>query len=79
LGGRPPRRRASPSRDKATVHKFRDLLGKERCEQIQLVSCDMADWITIPIGERCPNAEVCLDPLRVVKLESVSGSASSCS
>ena len=53
---------AHPGRDKVTVYKFLDLLGGDRCEQIQLVSCDMADWITIPIGERCPNAEICLDP-----------------
>jgi transposase len=59
---------AHPGRDKQTVYKLLDLLGKERCEQIQLVSCDMADWITIPIGERCPNAEICLDPFHVVKL-----------
>lgn len=59
---------AHPGRDKQTVHKFLDLLGKDRCQQIRLVSCDMADWITIPIGERCPNAEICLDPFHVVKL-----------
>src|SRR5579875_1819376 len=59
---------AHPGRDKATVHKFLDLLGDDRCEQIQLVSCDMADWITIPIGERCPGAEICLDPFHVIKL-----------
>lgn len=28
----------------------------------------MADWITIPIGERCPGAETCLDPFHIVKL-----------
>jgi transposase len=59
---------ARPGRDKQTVYKFLDLLGKERCEQIQLVSCDMADWITVPIADRCPNAEICLDPFHVVKL-----------
>jgi len=25
----------------------------------------MADWITIPIAQRCPNAEICLDPFHV--------------
>jgi transposase len=59
---------ASPGRDGATVRKFLDLLGKERCEQIELVSCDMATWITGPVAERCPNAAVCLDPFHVVKL-----------
>ncbi len=59
---------AHPGRDRATVEKFLDLLGEERCERITLVSCDMADWITGPIGERCPNAEVCYDPFHLVKL-----------
>ena len=51
-----------------TVEKFLDLLGKERCHQLKLVSCDMASWITGPIGERCPNASVCYDPFHLVKL-----------
>jgi transposase len=59
---------AAPGRDRKTVEKFLDLLGQQRCEQIELVSCDMADWITRPIAERCPNAEVCLDAFHVVKL-----------
>ena len=59
---------AHPGRDGATVRKFLDGLGKERCAQIELVSCDMATWITGPIAERCPNAQVCLDPFHVVKL-----------
>ena len=53
---------ANPGRDRKTVEKLLDLLGKNRCEQIQLVSCDDADWITHPITARCPNAIVCLDP-----------------
>ena len=28
----------------------------------------MADWITRPMAEHCPNAEVCLDAFHVVKL-----------
>ena len=59
---------AHPGRDKATVEKFLDSLGKERCERIELVSCDMADWITGPIGRRCPNAAICYDPFHLVKL-----------
>jgi transposase len=58
---------AHPGRDRKTVEKFLDLLGNERCEQITLVSCDDADWITLPITERCPNAIVCLDPWHIVK------------
>ena len=44
---------AGPGRDRKTVEKFLDLLGKERCHQIKLISCDMASWITGPVGERC--------------------------
>ena len=59
---------AHPGRDAKTVERFLDLLGAERCARIELVSCDMAEWITRPIAERCPNAVVCLDPFHVVKL-----------
>ncbi|MCA1701048.1 MAG: ISL3 family transposase, partial [Actinobacteria bacterium] len=59
---------AAPGRDRKTVEKFLDLLGEERCAQIELVSCDMAEWITRPVAGRCPNATVCLDPFHVVKL-----------
>ncbi|HYN51968.1 MAG TPA: ISL3 family transposase [Thermoleophilaceae bacterium] len=59
---------AAPGRDRRTVEKFLDLLGDERCAQVELVSCDMAEWITRPIAERCPNATVCLDPFHVIKL-----------
>jgi transposase len=58
---------ASFGRDRKTVEKFLDLLGEERCKQIQLISCDDADWITLPVAERCPNATVCLDPWHIVK------------
>jgi transposase len=53
---------AGPGRDRKTVEKFLDLLGKERCHQIKLVSCDMATWITGPIAERCPERERLLRP-----------------
>ncbi len=59
---------AAPGRDRKTVEKFLDLLGKDRCARLQLVSCDMASWITGPVAERCPGAEICLDPFHVVKL-----------
>ncbi len=58
---------AAPGRDHTTVEKFLDVLGEERCQQIQLISCDDADWITLPVSERCPNAAVCLDPFHIVK------------
>ena len=58
---------AAFGRDRATVEKFLDLLGEERCKQIRLVSCDDADWITLPVAERCQNAVICLDPWHIVK------------
>lgn len=59
---------ASDGRDKRTVNRFFDELGPQRCRQIELVSCDMASWITGPVEERCENAEVCLDAFHVVQL-----------
>ena len=59
---------AAAGRDKATVEKFLDLLGVERCKQLRLVSCDMASSITGPIAQRCPNATVCYDPFHLIKL-----------
>lgn len=59
---------AAPGRDRKTVEKFLDLLGKERCEQIELVSCDMAEPIALAVGDRCPNAIRCVDPFHVIKL-----------
>ncbi|MCA1699318.1 MAG: transposase, partial [Actinobacteria bacterium] len=46
---------AAPGRDRKTVEKFLDLLGEERCAQIELVSCDMAEAIAGAVAERCPN------------------------
>ena len=57
-----------PRPRKQTVLKFLDLLGTQRCHQIKLVSCDMATWITGPVGERCANANVCYDPFHLIKL-----------
>jgi transposase len=59
---------AGPGREKASVHKFLDLLGNERCHQLELISCDMASWITVPVAERCPHASVCYDPFHLIKL-----------
>jgi len=58
---------AHPGRDRKTVERFLDLLGKERCAQIKLVSCDDAEWITRPVSERCKNAVICLDAFHIVK------------
>ena len=59
---------AAAGRERKTTGKFLDLLGGERCKQLRLVSCDMAEWITRPVSERCPNASVCYDPFHLVKL-----------
>lgn len=58
---------AAEGRSRAVVERFLDLLGPERCQRIELVSCDDADWVTLPVSERCVNAEVCLDPFHIVK------------
>jgi transposase len=57
---------AAAGRDRKTVEAFLDALGEERCKEIQLVSADMAAWVAGPISERCPQAELCLDPFHVV-------------
>jgi transposase len=59
---------AAPGRDRRTVEAFLDALGEERCKQLELVSADMAAWVAGPIAERCPQAELCLDPFHVVML-----------
>jgi transposase len=61
---------AAPGRDRKTVLAFFDLLGEERCKQIELANwcpCDMAAWISGPIAERCPDAVRCVDPFHVIQ------------
>jgi transposase len=59
---------AAPGRDRATVLAFFDALGEERCKQLDLISADMAGWISGPVAERAPQAERCVDPFHVVML-----------
>lgn len=59
---------AAAGRDRKTVEAFLDALGEERCKQLELVSADMAAWVVGPVAERCPQAELCLDPFHVVML-----------
>jgi transposase len=59
---------AGAGRDRKTVLAFFGALGEERCKQIELVSCDMASWISGPVAERCPGAVRCVDPFHVVQL-----------
>jgi transposase len=59
---------AAAGRDRKTVLAFFDALGEERCKQIELVSCDMASWISGPVADRCPDAVRCVDPFHVIQL-----------
>jgi transposase len=59
---------AAPGRDRATVLQFFDLLGEERCKQLESVSCDMAGWIASAVAERAPQAARCVDPFHVIQL-----------
>jgi transposase len=58
---------AAPGHDKATLQQFFDLLGEQRCKNIQLVSTDAVDWIANCALAACSNATVCLDPFHVVR------------
>jgi transposase len=58
---------AAPGRDRATVRKFFDLLGADRCARITHVSADQADWIAEVVTERCSAAVQCADAFHVVK------------
>ena len=58
---------AAAGRDKATLATFFDALGPERCAQITHVSADGAEWISLVVAERCPNAVRCADPFHVVR------------
>lgn len=58
---------ARPGRKADTVREFFEELGIERCEQLELVSADGADWIHRPVHEYCPQATLCLDPFHIVQ------------
>ncbi len=58
---------AAPGREKATLERFFDALGEERCAQITHVSADGADWISTVVADRCPSAVRCADPFHIVK------------
>ena len=57
---------AAPGRDKATVKKFFDELGKSRTFKIRLVSADAANWIGDVVRGRCLNAKLTMDAFHVV-------------
>lgn len=57
---------ARAGRDERTLSAFFDELGKERAEQIELVSADAASWIANAVRNHCPRARLCMDPFHVV-------------
>jgi transposase len=58
---------AAPGHNKKTLRRFFDALGEERSKAITLVSADGAEWIVDLVAERCPQAQLCLDPFHCVK------------
>lgn len=57
---------AAPGRDKATLRRFFDALGEQRCARITHVSADAAEWIADVVAERLSGAVRCADPFHVV-------------
>jgi transposase len=57
---------AGVGRNQATLDRFFELLGEERCARISHVSADAAPWIAKTVDEHCPNAIRCADPFHVV-------------
>jgi len=58
---------AAPGRDSATLQKFFDALGPQRCADITHVSADSANFIAKTVTRNCPQAVQCADPFHVVK------------
>jgi transposase len=58
---------AAAGRDVATLGRFFDQLGPERCAAITHVSADGANWIERVVAARCPQALLCADPFHVVR------------
>lgn len=57
---------AGVGRDEATLERFFDELGAERCAAITHVTADAADWIAHVVARRAPQAVKCADPFHVV-------------
>jgi transposase len=57
---------AAPGRDKKTLARFFDALGRSRSWKLRLVSADAADWIAAVVRSRCMNARLVLDPFHIV-------------
>ena len=52
---------------KATLQRFFDVLGPDRCRQITHVSADSAAYIADTVATNCPEAVQVADPFHVVK------------
>jgi transposase len=57
---------AAPGRDTATLLRFFDDLGPDRCAALTHVSADGAEWIHTAVRERAEQALICLDAFHVV-------------
>ncbi len=57
---------AGKDRNATTLRGFFDLLGEDRSAQLTHVSADGAEWIHDVVGERAPQAVLCLDAFHVV-------------
>ena len=57
---------AAPGRDIATLNKFFEALGPDRCGLITHISADSADWIARSVAIHCPDAALCADPFHIV-------------
>jgi transposase len=57
---------AAEGRDKATLNQFFDLIGPEKCREIEVVTADAAAWFRAVLLERCPKARICMDVFHVV-------------
>jgi transposase len=58
---------AAPGRDKATLNKFFDTLGKSRSAMLKEVSADGAEWIADVVRSRCLNATMNMDAFHTVQ------------
>lgn len=57
---------AAAGQNTATLQRFFDQLGPERCAQITHVSADAAAWIAKAVTKNCPDAIQGIDPFHVV-------------
>ena len=57
---------AAPGRDKATLNRFFDTLGKSRSAKLVALTADAAEPISDVVASRCLNARLVMDPYHVV-------------